>query len=84
MSSVEQPQTSSVENQEEGSESIISVTEGSDPIESNSEETVFSFGEDPGEAGDEEGKLDFRKKKKKKDESIDEDEEEDEWSKFTF
>ncbi len=84
MSSVEQPQTSSVENQEDGSEDIISVKEGSVPLESNSEETVFSFGEDPGDAGDEESKLDFKKKKKKTDESIDEDEEEDEWSKFTF
>ena len=83
MSSVEQPQTSSVETQEDGSESIISVTEGSEPVESDSEEDVFSFGEEPGEAG-EEDELDIEKKKKKKGEFIDEDEEEDEWSKFTF
>ena len=84
MSSLEQPQTSSLENQRDDTESIISVTEGFEPVESKSEEDLFSFGEEPGDAGEVIDDLDIEKKKKKKDESIDEDEEEDEWSKFTF
>jgi len=84
MSSVEQPQTSILENQSDGTESIISVTDGSEPVESNSGEDVFSFGEEPGQAGEEKDKVEIKKRKKEKGEVIDEDEEEDEWSKFTF
>jgi transcription elongation factor Spt5 len=84
MSSVEQSQTSSVENQDDDSESIISVTEGSEPVKSKSKEDVFSFGEESGEVGEEKVELDIEKKKKEKGKEFDEDEEEDEWSKFTF
>lgn len=81
MSSVELPQKSTLENQEDDTGSAISVTEGSESVESSSEEEVFSFGEEPEEEKEE---LKIEKKKKEKGEFIDEDEEEDEWSKFTF
>jgi len=84
MSSVDQPQTSSVKSQGDDTESAISVTEGSEPVESKSGENVFSFGEEPGEAGVDKDEVEIKKKKKDKIKDIDEDEEEDEWSKFTF
>ena len=84
MSSVELPQKSALEHQGDDTESIISVTDGSEPVESNSGGNVFSFGEEPGEAGEEKDEVEIKKKKKEKGVVIDEDEEEDEWSKFTF
>ena len=81
MEVVDQPQTSGVKSQGDGSERIISVTEGSDPVGGSSKGGIYSFGEEPGE---EKGDKDVKKKKKEKDKYIDEDEEEDEWSKFTF
>ena len=84
MSSVELHQTSALENKGDDTESSISVTDGSEPVESNSGKNVFSFGEEPGEAGEEKDEVEIKKKKKEKGVVIDEDEEEDEWSKFTF
>jgi len=84
MSSIEQPPTSSDEDQGDDSESIISVSEGYVPEKSGSEEDLFTFGEEAADIGGDQKDLDIGKKKKKKIESDDEDEEEDEWSKFTF
>jgi len=81
MDSVGQPQTSSVESEEEVSGSIISVEEVSESIESSSGKDVFTFGE---ETGEEKEQIDIKKKKKHKVIEEDDDEEEDEWSKFTF
>ncbi len=82
MEVVDQPQATTVGSQKDGSESIISVTEGSEAVGGKSEDGIYSFGE---EHGEEKGDLDLGKKKKKKGQSFDEDEdEEDEWSKFTF
>ena len=84
MEVVDQPQTSTVESQKDGSESIISVTEGSKAGVGKSENGIYSFGEEPGEVEKEKEGLGIKKKKKEKGKYIDEDEEEDEWSKFTF
>lgn len=84
MDSVGQPQTSSVESEEEVSGSIISVEEDSESIKSSSGENVFTFGEEPGETGGEKEQKDIKKKKKLEVIDEDEDDEEDEWSKFTF
>ena len=84
MDAVDQPQTTTVGSQEDGSGSIISVTEGSEAGVGKSKDGIYSFGEEPEEHGEEKGALDLGKKKKKG-KSFDEDEdEEDEWSKFTF
>ena len=82
MEAIDQPQATTVGSQEDGSERIISVTEGSEA--SKSEEGIYSFGDEPGDIVKEKDDFDIEKKKKGKGKFIDEDEEEDEWSKFTF
>jgi len=83
METIDQPQATSADNLAEESEEAISMSSNLSSGKSESEENIYSFGEESG--GLEEEKAgNVKKKKKKKVKSVDEDEEEDEWSKFTF